>query len=223
LLIVGRGGGSLEDLWCFNEEVVARAIADSDIPIISAVGHEIDFTIADFVADLRAPTPSAAAELAVPDAAELIQSIAQLENRMLRSLRHLMREPMQRLDSLRAELSDAAATALTSKQRQIAEYSIRHRSLHPTNILDRRIEKLGSLEKYVQNLATQRIARSSERIKRLENMIRALGPESAFKRGFSITIAEDGCILRSAKSVRASQTLKTKLIDGEVTSIVHHS
>jgi exodeoxyribonuclease VII large subunit len=222
LIIVGRGGGSLEDLWCFNEEIVARAIADSDIPIISAVGHEIDFTIADFVADLRAPTPSAAAELAVPDAAELLQGIIHLENRMLRSLRHLVREPMQRIDSLHAELSDALASALTSKQRQMAEYAIRHRSLHPANILDRRIEKLGSLKKYLQNLANQRIARCSDRLRRLENMIRALGPESAFQRGFSITIAEDGSILRSAKSVKTGQTLRTKLIDGELTSIVHH-
>lgn len=223
LIIVGRGGGSLEVLWCFNEEIVARAIADSDIPIISAVGHEIDFTIADFVADLRAPTPSAAAELAVPDMAELLQGIIHLENRMLRSLRHLVREPMQQIDSLHVELSDALASALTSKQRQVAEYAIRHRSLHPANILDRRIEKLGSLKKYIQNLASQRIARSSDRLSRLENMIRALGPDSAFQRGFSITMAEDGSILRSVKSLKNGQSIKTKLIDGELTSIVHHS
>jgi exodeoxyribonuclease VII large subunit len=220
VLIVGRGGGSLEDLWCFNEEVVARAISESEIPVISAVGHEIDFTIADFAADLRAPTPSAAAELAVPDAGELHNLLGNLRSRINRSLTHLLREPTQRLDSLRNDLTQAAAGALGSRRQSLQEYAIRHRALHPANILERRIEKLGSLGKYLQSLAAQRISRNTEQLRRLDNMIRTLGPESAFKRGFSITLAEDGSILRSKKSAKPGQIIRTKLIDGEITSTV---
>jgi exodeoxyribonuclease VII large subunit len=220
LLIVGRGGGSLEDLWCFNEEVVARAIAASEIPIISAVGHEIDFTIADFAADLRAPTPSAAAEIAVPDLAELRGTLLNLRNRITRSLRHLLREPSQKLDTLRNDLAGAGEAALLGRQQLLKQDGIRHRALHPANILERRIEKLGSLRKHLQNLAAQSISRDVEQLKRLENMLRTLGPESAFKRGFSITLNEDGSILRSVKSAKSGQILRTKLIDGEIVSAV---
>lgn len=220
LLIVGRGGGSLEDLWCFNEEVVARAIADSEIPVISAVGHEIDFTIADFAADLRAPTPSAAAELAVPDAAELRNLLGNVRNRINRSLLNLLREPSQRLDTVRGELAEAAADALESRQRGLRELSIRHRSLHPRNILGRRIDRLGAIARHLQTLAAQRLSNHSERLLRLETMLRTLGPESAFKRGFSITLNADGKILRSAKSAKPGEEIRTKFIDGEITSNV---
>jgi len=220
VLIVGRGGGSLEDLWNFNEEMVARAIADSEIPIISAVGHEIDFTIADFAADLRAPTPSAAAEIAVPDLTELRGTLHNLRNRLSRSLRHLLREPSQQLDTLRSDLSAAVGEALLGRRRILQQYTIRHRALHPANILERRIEKLGSLRKHLQSLAAHGVSRNAEQLKRLENMLRTLGPESAFTRGFSITLAEDGSILRSAKSAKPGQILRTKLIDGEIASTV---
>ena len=98
---------------------------------------------------------------------------------------------------------------------------IRHRALHPANILERRVEKLGSLRKHLQNLAAQGISRNTENLKRLENMLRTLGPESAFKRGFSITLNADGSILRSAKAAKPGQILRTKLIDGEVVSTVN--
>lgn len=220
VLIVGRGGGSLEDLWCFNEEVVARAIAASEIPVISAVGHEIDFTIADFTADLRAPTPSAAAEIAVPDVIELQGTLLSLRNRLSRSLRHFLREPSQRLDSLRADLAAAAQAVILGHERDLQQHGIRHRALHPSNILERRIEKLSSLRKHIQTLAEQRINQSAEKLKRFEHMLRTLGPESAFKRGFSITLGEDGSILRSSKTVKSGAILRTKLIDGEITSTV---
>ena len=221
VLIVGRGGGSLEDLWCFNEEVVARAIAASEIPIISAVGHEIDFTIADFAADLRAATPSAAAEIAVPDLSELRGTLMNLGNRLSRSLRHLLREPSQRLDTLRSDLAGVGKEELLGRLRLLQQYAIRHRSLHPANILERRVEKLVSLRKHLRNLAAQGVSRSLEKHKRLENMLRTLGPESAFKRGFSITLTEAGSILRSVKSAKSGVILRTKLIDGEIASTVN--
>ena len=210
----------MEDLWCFNEEAVARAIAASEIPVISAVGHEIDFTIADFAADLRAPTPSAAAEIAVPDLAELRGSLRNLHNRLSRSLRHLLREPSQRLDTLRIGLAEAAEAALLGHQRNLQQYAIRHRAIHPANILERRIEKLGSLRKHLRNLAAHGVSRNAEKLRRLETLLRTLGPDSAFKRGFSITLNEDGAILRSAKAAKTGQILRTKLIDGEIVSSV---
>ena len=218
LLIVGRGGGSLEDLWCFNEEIVARAIAASEIPVISAVGHEIDFTIADFAADLRAPTPSAAAELAVPDTAELHAKLNRFQGRMALSLRNLLREPAQRLDSLRSELTEAAAAGLASRDLSLREIRLRHGSLHPLRVIERRLERLVSLRKDLTNLTAQRINSRTEQLKRMENMIRTLGPESAFKRGFSISMDLDGNILRSTKSARPGQTIRTRLIDGELIS-----
>eukprot|EP00903_Cladosiphon_okamuranus_P003663 g3661.t1 len=221
LLIVGRGGGSIEDLWCFNEEIVARAIAASSIPVLSAVGHEIDFTIADFVADLRAPTPSAAAELAVPDHAELLSQLENHRTRLLRSIRYSLREPALELDSLADQLKTAVARSIEQSQRGLREIQLRHQALHPRNILARRAENLASLAKQLERATAQQLARKIEQFRSTKTLIRTLGPESAFKRGFSITLSEDGSILRSTENLLPGQTIRTKLIDGEITSTIN--
>lgn len=220
LLIVGRGGGSLEDLWSFNEEIVARAIFASEIPIISAVGHEIDFTIADFVADLRAPTPSAAAELAVPDTAELRSILETARKRIIRSLTSSLREPAQRLDLARGSLCECIASGIRSNEQLCRELALRHKSLHPQRVLERRLEKTTALNRNLTQLANRQLANHSRRLERLQTMIRTLGPDSAFKRGFSITMNDQGKILRSAGDAKPGTILTTKLIDGEVTSTV---
>ncbi len=220
LLIVGRGGGSLEDLWAFNEEVVARAIAASNIPIISAVGHEIDFTIADFVADLRAPTPSAAAELAVPDSAELKSLLNNAKKRITRSLTHALREPTQRIDQLRELLLEIAESSLLTHKQQYRELLLRHDNLHPRKILERRMEKIGDLQRHLTQLARRQLLDRSLKLENLQSLIRTLGPDSAFKRGFSITLNEDGKIIRSSKDAKAGMRLRTKLIDGEISSTI---
>ncbi len=220
LLIVGRGGGSIEDLWCFNEETVARAIAASRIPLISAVGHEIDFTIADFVADLRAPTPSAAAELAVPDESELRSLLENASRRITRSLQSALREPTQELDYLRSALAQAASAALRESSQTLRETLLRHQSLHPLRLLERRLDKLVSLKKDLHQLTAHRISREAEKVSRLKTLIRTLGPESAFNRGFSITLSKEGKIIRSANQAKPGTPLTTKFIDGEVTSTV---
>lgn len=220
LIIVGRGGGSLEDLWAFNEEVVARAIAASSIPIISAVGHEIDFTIADFVADMRAPTPSAAAELAVPDAVELKSLLNNAKKRITRSLTHALREPTQRIDQLRESLLQIAESSLLSRKQYYRELLLKHDNLHPRRILERRMEKTVELQRALNQLVQRQLSDQSLKLDNLQSLIRTLGPDSAFKRGFSITMTEDGKIIRSSKDMKPGMRLRTKLIDGEISSII---
>ncbi len=243
VLIVGRGGGSIEDLWNFNEEVVARAIAACPIPIISAVGHEIDFTIADFVADLRAPTPSAAAELAVADGAGLLVRVSQTRRRMERLARErllrarmevdalkrgvlrqdaerLLREPAMRLDGVRGELTQAAKAALESAALRLSEARSQHRAQHPANVLERRTEHLTELRRRIGRMVVETLERRAQSLARLRGLLRALGPESAFQRGFSITLGSDGKILRSATAVKSGDRLRTKLGDGEIVSDV---
>lgn len=243
VLIVGRGGGSLEDLWNFNEEIVARAIAACPLPVISAVGHEIDFTIADFVADLRAPTPSAAAELAVPDGAELAMKLAQARRRLSRitaerllsaerflaglkrgALRRdgesLLREPVMRLDGLRTRLRSAAVQGLRAAAMRYTEAKNIHRTIHPAKVLERRQEKLEMLRARLERLGGDGVAHHSRRLDALRGLLRALGPESAFQRGFSITLDGRGEVVRSAKELASGDVLRTKFADGEVASRV---
>ena len=243
VLIVGRGGGSIEDLWNFNEEIVARAIAACPVPIISAVGHEIDFTIADFVADLRAPTPSAAAELAVADGAELSGQLAHWRGRLERVTRErlsrarmevdalkrgvlqrdgekLLREPVMRLDSARAALSQAVRAAIDSAAVRVNEARAVHKAHHPARVLERRVDYLTNLRRRFERSATDPLDRRNDRLARLRGLLRALGPESAFQRGFSITLGPDGKAVRSAASLKPGDVLRTKFHDGETSSRV---
>ncbi len=243
VLIVGRGGGSIEDLWNFNEEVVARAIAECPIPIISAVGHEIDFTIADFVADLRAPTPSAAAELAVADGGELLARLGQLRNRMTRITRErllrsqmavealkrgvlqrdgekLLRESVLQLDTARGQLSQAIKAALEAHGQRLNGLRASHKANHPAKILERRTDTVVHLRQRFERVGKDSLERRAEHLGRLKIVLRTLGPESAFQRGFSITMGADGKVITSSASLKAGDLLRSKFADGETTSIV---
>ena len=194
LIITGRGGGSIEDLWAFNEEIVARAIYDSEIPVISAVGHEPDVTIADFVADLRSATPSNAAELAVPDQNDLYAQLEQLGIRMEQAMARRLSEQRARLERF------AVSRALTSPRNYIQ---------------DRRM-----LLDYYQSRLTaglnNAVGRQQRRLTGLAASLDALSPLKVLGRGYSIARGEDGAVLSSVKQVPPDTRFCLRLADGEV-------
>ena len=242
VVIVGRGGGSMEDLWNFNEEVVARAIAACPIPVVSAVGHEIDFTIADFVADMRAPTPSAAAELVVPDQGELSARFATLAGRLERrvsdgiqrreeSLRYLKRTAVAvSADSVLARahyafgrgcrwIGPGLKSGMVGQVSKARELALRWRSNRPSVVMDRKGERLESLKGRQEKTVASQLGKKESYLERLQSLIKALGPESAFERGFSIMVGEDGKVIKSADEVEKGMRLETIMKGGVVTSV----
>jgi exodeoxyribonuclease VII large subunit len=220
LILVTRGGGSLEDLWAFNEEVVARAIFESAIPVVSAVGHEIDFTISDFVADVRAATPSAAAEIITEGVFASRQLVADLAQRMARAHpRRRMNELLQQLDDLQAGL--LRCTRQGTKERQVAWENLAERLLRvrPAQLLKQRRESLGVCQRRLRELAHVCLRNGRSRFEAAEARLRLLGPEQVLARGYSITMdAATGRVLHKAVEVKAGQKLRTRLKTGEVFS-----
>ena len=237
VIVIARGGGSIEDLWEFNEEVVARAIFNSAIPVVSAVGHEIDFTIADFVADLRAPTPSAAAELIVPDSAELGRRVNELANCLQKCLRNfllqsqtrlrflsertLARELMQRLRDAQQRL-DLTAELLRRRLKQFvvdarAALSSRTQSLKsydPKRELVARRNNLLDLHRRFTVQTPRLLQNAQERFRRVEGILRVLGPEATLRRGYSITTDAGGNVIQTITAVRPGSRIKTRVTDG---------
>ena len=198
LLIVGRGGGSLEDLWAFNDERVAYAIYESEIPIISAVGHEPDVTIADYVADLRAATPSNGAELAVPDREALLQNLDALNASMAAALNRQLKLAGQRLDAL------AASPALRS----------------PTAYLDRKSKDLQLLQNRLVSAQERTIAGSNARFVSLVAKLDAMSPLKVLSRGYTIAHTQEGALLRSVKQTAPNDIITVSVSDGEITASV---
>jgi len=242
VLIVGRGGGSLEDLWCFNEEAVARAVARSRIPVISAVGHEIDFTICDFVADLRAPTPSAAAELVVGCKEAFQEALAQNQRRQtaviqraLETARHrleraaqsyVFREPAnavarhrQRLDAVENRLGQLLRSALQSRQQTLdwlggrLQQRSRYAVQEGRQVLQDTSGKMG-------NALKMTCQSHRHDVKRLEMQLRALSPLAVLQRGYSVTRLADGRLVGRVDQLAESDDLVTQLADGIVKSTV---
>jgi len=222
LILVTRGGGSLEDLWAFNEEVVARAIFESATPVVSAIGHEIDFTISDFVADLRAATPSAAAEIITEGVFASRQLVADLTQRMVRTHpRRRLNELLQQLDDLQAGL--LRCTRQGTKERQVAWQNLGARLLRvrPAQLLRQRRESLTLIQRRLRESAQVHLRDGRSRFEAAGARLRLLGPEQVLARGYSITMdAATGKVLRAAQDVKAGQHLKTRLKTGEVLSKV---
>jgi len=242
-IVIGRGGGSLEDLWCFNEEVLARAIFASDIPIISAVGHEIDFTIADFVADLRAPTPSAAAELLAPDGAEMQRHLAALGRRMSlrvqamlqsqdrelellgrgalsRELERFLREAAQRVDDQEATLLNA----MENRWRDLADVIMEKRVIldrhRPSHMLSEAEHRVALLQQRAKTAIHQAVEQARQQYHSSRKLLKSMGPDAVLARGFSVTTDSRGAVVKDPEELRAGDMVVTRLAQGSFASVV---
>ena len=215
LIVVTRGGGSIEDLWEFNEEIVARAIFHSAVPIVSAVGHEIDFTICDFVADLRAPTPSAAAELIVPDITDLGRQIDRCAHTLGRQLLNRLRDAQQRLDHARETLRRCLAHRLDGYKRGLSHAVRVLQARSPVRELMMRRNRFADLHRRLVACPARLIENARHRFHRIEGILRVLGPEATLRRGYSITMNDRGEIIRTTTVVRPKMKIRTRVSDGE--------
>lgn len=244
VLIVGRGGGSLEDLWAFNEEVVAQAIFASDIPVVSAVGHEIDFTIADFVADVRAPTPSAAAELISPNQAEIAQRLTQFN----RSLTHHFQQRLlwwgqklnhararlqhpglklaaqaQQLDQLELRLTRALRNRLSQGQERLKMQQNRLTQASPQRWVGQQKQTVTNLSQRLSRAMGHQQSQAQARLGKAAELLHSVSPLNTLQRGYAIVLTPAGEAVRSAEQVRVGDSVNARLKHGtlqcEVTNI----
>jgi len=220
LIVVARGGGSIEDLWEFNEEIVARAIASIDLPVVSAVGHEIDFTICDFVADLRAATPSAAAELIVPDVFDLRRQIENCARAVERETFNRMRDAQQRLDHTRETLQRCLIHKIDSYKRALVQAATVLQARSPLRELALRRNRLIDLRRRFLELPVRVLENARHRFQKIEGILRVIGPNATLRRGYTITTDERGALIRNIRSVHPKMKIRTRLRDGEFGSEV---
>lgn len=213
VLIVCRGGGSIEDLWQFNEEVVARAIAESPVPVISGVGHETDFTIADFVADRRAPTPTAAAELVTPDRQALLQSANALHLRLRRQMQHLLYQRMQQTDYLARRLVHPGEK-IRQQQERLGHLQARLNAAL-LRLTDRAQARFQPLPQRLLAAQTRDLQQKRDRLLRLEQNLRHLSPNSVLERGYSLVQQADGSIVRDSNQLAPKEALTVTFAHGQ--------
>ena len=241
VLIIARGGGALEDLWEFNEEVVARAIYNSTIPIVTGVGHEVDFTIADFVADKRAATPTAAAELISPDRYQQLQKISSIESRFVYLMQKNLQQKQQHVDWLQKRIRHPKdrLQALKNKINQLSQRNIRsiestlEKSRYRTQLLQSRIrqhdpsQRIQQLKLRFKNIHTrfhlankQVISNKKQKLQHLIHTLDALSPLHTLKRGYAIVKDEKNNIVSQSDKLKNGQKIKTQLNDGHIFSTI---
>ena len=240
VIIVGRGGGSIEDLWAFNEEVVARAIYKSRIPIISAVGHETDFTIADFVADLRAPTPSAAAELVVPLKEDLLEQVQELRenlerlllsrinsgqehlnhlNKRLRSPETIVQAQMMKVDDLTQRLRRFLDQQMDSYKGKVKHLNQSLRFHSPQIQIDAGRQRLQTLSHHMENALTQTLAQKRAKFIELTHVLDTVSPLATMTRGYGILTRPTGKILSSIADVTLNSKIQVRVQDGMIKAV----
>lgn len=243
VVVIARGGGSLEDLSAFNSERVARAVVASKLPVVSAIGHETDFTIADFVADLRAPTPSAAAELITEVQHRVAERVADLSGRLERAARFQLLHARQKMDSVLIDRSERRMTTLLhrlgqrlddlgfrmeskvglmirTRQREVAALTADVLHHEPRQMLARMRERLAVNETRIERSQERTVRRAQARIEALDARLRSLSPLAVLDRGYALVLGDDGSLIRSTSQLAPGQHLKTRLGDGEFASIV---
>lgn len=246
VIVVARGGGSLEDLAAFNSERVARAIAASTLPVVSAVGHETDFTIADFVADLRAPTPSAAAELITEAQHRVAERLAQNDLRLERAVRYQLLHARQRVDSLHAEraewrmtaalerlgqrlddvrlrLEDTITEQIRNRQQQVTELNTVVLHHDPRRLMAVARERLTSLQHRLEHACEQMMRDASAELRAVDARLHALSPLAVLERGYALVQGVNGAVIRSASQVAAGDRVTTRLSDGSFVSHVEET
>lgn len=244
VMIVGRGGGSIEDLWAFNEEIVAEAIFNSKIPIISAVGHETDHCIADYVADVRAPTPSAAAEIVIAEKTHQLHHLAQVRQRLKQTVFHLIRHDRNRLEGLRRQPVLASPYGILGKWMQRLDdlrdqttKNIQQRLMQKRMLLDSRQKQLHSLKPTVQifhmrqklelwkknldQICHRTLMLRQERLKKMSELLHSIDPKNLLTKGYCILFSEKkDSVITSIHTVKKNQDLRVFLADGEILSTV---
>ncbi|NRB45119.1 MAG: exodeoxyribonuclease VII large subunit [Verrucomicrobiales bacterium] len=242
-VLLTRGGGSLEDLWPFNEEKTARAIGSLSLPLVSAIGHEIDYTISDFTADMRAPTPSAAAELIAPDSQEIRNQLHSINkslsyritdtldrwkerldylgtNTLINEPQRILADLDQSIDLKTDSLKSALVNSLREKKDSMSALGSRISMCHPAKQLETVLGQFKILDNRLQNATQSLINRSNERCEKAAVAIKALGPDSVLDRGFSLTQDKDGTLITSIKNVNSGDKLETWVSDGIINTTV---
>jgi exodeoxyribonuclease VII large subunit len=241
VIIVGRGGGSIEDLWCFNDENLARTIFNSHLPIVSAVGHEVDFTIADFVADVRAPTPSAAAELLSPNQQEFLQRLSTLSNRLINSIDQQIKNKQwqlqgaqrglqhpgdklsqyaQTLDMLEMRMRQSQRGNLDKLTQRLAMGQQKLQQHSPTNKLQQIETQLGYLQKRLSNGIKQVLTHKSEQLQQQALILNAVSPLQTLGRGYAILQTADNTVVRDSHEVKKGDLLSAQIGSGLLTLAV---
>lgn len=243
VLIVGRGGGSMEDLWCFNDEMLARTLYQSPIPIISAVGHEVDFTIADFVADMRAPTPSAAAELAAPPLQNTLEKCINLQSQLVKSweryqqqkvhtqnlLQHKLQgchprsqlqQQQQRVDGLQIELNALWRSTFLKKSMLGEQQLSRLSQVHPKHQIQKLKQQVQHLQEQLGKANQHQLSRQQQRLASACQLLDTVSPLATLARGYTLTYSDDK-LVKSTSDVKSGDTLTTRFAGGEVKSTVN--